>query len=169
MRRVAAVGVLSFASLLFALRFRPPPETIEQAEALVEEIPVEAPAPPRYTQLTVPSTTTTTLPLGVEKFQSGLVRFDRGTLQLEVTLVDGVMTDIEMIRTPSRSERAREINTESHPLLRAEALAIQHYQVHVISGATETSLRWARALQDALEQADFCFLQPQDLCDAPPS
>jgi uncharacterized protein with FMN-binding domain len=166
-RRIAAVGVLTLGSLIFAIRFRPPPESVEEAGSLVDEITVEAPPPPRFTKLTVPSTTTTTLPPGVEKYQSGIIRFERRVLQLQVTLTREVITDIEMIRIPSGSERAKEINTEAHPLLRAEALEIQDYRVHIVSGATETSLRWARALRNALEQSDFCLLNPRSLCDTP--
>jgi uncharacterized protein with FMN-binding domain len=170
MRRIAAVGILSIASLTFALRFRPPPESIDQTEPIFEEIVVEAPppAPPStFTVLTVAPTTTTTLPPGVEVYESNWIRFERGVLQLEVTLTFGAITDIEMTRVPSSSERAKATNLEAHPLLREEAIAIQDYRVHVVSGATETTYIWARALRDALEQADFCLLTPKHLCDIP--
>ena len=171
MRRFAAVGILSLASLAFAVRFRPPPETVTDedpifAGATVETAPTSPPPEPfKYTVLTVPPSTTTTLPPGVEEYESNWIRFERGVLQLKVTLTYGDITDIEMIRTPSSSERAKETNLEAHPLLRSEALAIQDYRVHVISGATETTQVWARALKDALEQADFCLLTPRKLCD----
>ena len=142
------------ASLTFAIRFRPPPVSIEEADFVIAGITVEAPPPPQtppttpttlsptpeFTVLTVAPTTTTTLPPGVEVYESTWIRFERGVLQLEVTLTYGEITDIEMVRTPSSSERAKEINIEVHPLLRAEALAIQDYNIHVVSGATEPPL-----------------------------
>jgi uncharacterized protein with FMN-binding domain len=177
LRRVAAVGVLTVASLTFAIRFRPPPVSIEEADFVIAGITVEAPEPPpttvsppatrEFTVLTVAPTTTTTLPPGVEVYESTWIRFERGVLQLEVTLTYGEITDIEMVRTPSSSERAKEINIESHPLLKAEALAIQDYNVHIVSGATRTTFVWAQALKDALEKADFCLLTPRSLCDMP--
>lgn len=164
-RRTAAVGVLTLASLTFAIRFRPPPVTVDETEPFFAEMTVEAPPPRTFTVLTVPPSTTTTLPPGVEKYESNWIRFERGVLQLEVTLTRDEITDIEMIRTPSSSERAKETNLTAHPLLAAEALAIQDYRVHVVSGATETSFIWARALKDALEQAEFCLTIPRELCN----
>lgn len=173
MRRVAAVGLLTIASLSFALRFRPPPASAEDLDELVAQVEIEIEfefetTNPSYAPL--PSVTTTTvppLPPGVQKFDSRKVRLSgRGILQLEVTFELGVITDIEMIRVPSSSTRAKETNLEAHPILRAEAIEIQDYRVHVVSGATETTIGWARALRDALEQADFCTL-PGTKCDAP--
>ena len=181
LRRMAAVGMLALASLTFAFRFSAPPRTPDDLEAIVAEIDIE-PVPTSATsspiqddtgtsppvshapRTVVTTTTIPPLPPGVQKLESGFVRFGRGVLQLEVTLELGVITDIEMIRAPSRSNRAKETNLEAHPLLRAEALEIQNYKVHVVSGATETSSGWARALRDALEQADFCV---HSKCDLP--
>jgi hypothetical protein len=169
MRRFMAVGLLTIASLSFAVRFRPPPATSVGLDELVAAVEIEIETTnPSYAPL--PSVVTTTvppLPPGVQQFDSRKVRLSgRGILQLEVTFELGVITDIEMIQVPSSSRRAKEINLETHPTLRAEALAIQDYRVHVVSGATETTIGWARALRDALEQADFCTL-PGTKCEAP--
>jgi hypothetical protein len=171
MRRVAAVGLLTIASLSFALRFRPPPATSEDLDELVAQIEIEIEfetTNPSYAPL--PSVVTTTvppLPPGIQQFDSRVVRLSgRGVLQLVVTFDVGVITDIEMIRVPSSSRRAKETNIETHPILRAEAIEIQDYRVHVVSGATETTIAWARALRDALEQADFCTL-PGTKCELP--
>jgi hypothetical protein len=77
-----------------------------------------------------------------------------------------LMVDIEMIKTPALSDRARQINVDTHPILREEALANQTYRVHLVSGATETTIGWARALRDALDKAEFCTL-PGTKCDLP--
>lgn len=169
-RRIAAVGILSLASLAFAARFAPPAETSQDLDDILAaiEVEVEIPEATRPSFNTLPPATTTTLPPlppGVQKFESGFVRLGgRGVLQLEITLELGVLTDIEMTRVPTLSERAKEINLETHPILTAEAIEIQGYRVHVVSGATETTYAWARALRDALEQADFC-VDPK--CDLP--
>ncbi len=167
LRRLAAVGVLALTSISFAFKFRPPASTPEELEARIAEVEIEVPPSTTRVRSTLPTPTTTTippLPPGVEKIQSGFVRFGRGVLQLEVTLDMDVMTDIEMIRTPHSSTRAKETNIKAHEILRAEALEIQHFRVHVVSGATETTYGWARALRDVLQSTDFC-LEPK--CDQP--
>jgi len=168
MRRLSAVGLLSMASIVFASRFVPPAETAAELEEVIASIEIEVPETTYPSYAPVPSVVTTTippLPPGIQKFQSGFVRISgRGVLQLEITLELGVLTDIEMIRVPSSSNRAKETNLETHPLLRTEALDLQHYRVHVVSGATETTYAWARALRDALEHANFCVI---DKCDLP--
>jgi uncharacterized protein with FMN-binding domain len=166
-RRLFAVGLLTLASLTFALRFRPPPSTTEDLEALIASVEIVIPSTnPTYAPL--PSYTTTTvppLPPGVRKFKSPYMDISgRGVLQLEVTFDLGVITDIEMVKTPSSSRRAKEINLETHPILRAEALEIQHYRVHLVSGATETTIAWVRALREVFEEADFCT---HSKCDQP--
>lgn len=169
-RRIAAVGLLSMASVLFALRFTPPVTSPEEIDGVLEGITVQAEPPPESTRPSFgtlpPTTTTTTVPLppGIRQHDSDYVHFSRGVLQLRVTLEWGVLVDIEMIRVPESSKRARETSLEAEPLLRAEALELQHYRLHAISGATETSWMYMRALRDVLREADFC-VDPK--CDLP--
>lgn len=164
LRRVGAVLLLSIASVVFAARFTPPPgDRLDLDEHLAEiEVEVTATSQPGVTRPsygTLPTITTTTLPPlppGVREYESALVRFGRGSLQLKIRIEFDELVDIEMVRTPHGSERAFQINTDAHPILRAQALELQDYRVDVVSGATETTYGWARALRDALEQADFC-------------
>lgn len=175
LRRFLAVALLSVASFSFALRFRPPPQDRFELDAFLAEVEIlvaeEAePEPPQVTRrtftplTTAPTTTLPPLPPGVREFESAIVRFGRGSLQLKIRLDLGELVDIEMIRTPHSSERAFQINTDTHPILRAQAIELQDYRVDIVSGATETTYGWARALRDALEQADFC-VNPK--CDLP--
>ncbi len=161
--RLAAVFLLTVASLGFALRFRPPPSQVDDIEEILAvEVVASTAATSTSTYPTyapIPSVTTTTvppLPPGVQQFESAIVRFGRGLMQLEITLELGELVDVEMIRTPSSSERAKSINIETAPILAAEAIELQGYRLHVISGATETSFGYMRALRDAFEQADLC-------------
>jgi uncharacterized protein with FMN-binding domain len=166
LRRLAAVLLLTMASLMFAARFIPPPTEIEDIVEIVAEIEIETTTTHR-TFAPVPDATTTTkppLPPGIKQFDSGFVRFNRGLMQLRITLDIGVLADVEMIRVPSRSERARSTNLEAAPLLTAEAIELQDYRLHIISGATETSYMFMRALRDAFDQAEFCT---GNKCDLP--
>jgi len=156
------------ASLMFAARFIPPPTETEVIVQIVAEIEIEIETTTTHrTFAPVPDATTTTkppLPPGIQQFESGFVRFNRGLMQLRITLDIGVLADVEMIRVPSRSERARSTNLEAAPTLTAEAIELQDYRLHVISGATETSYMFMRALRDAFDQAEFCT---GNKCDLP--
>jgi uncharacterized protein with FMN-binding domain len=150
---------------MFAARFIPPPTETEDIVEIVAAIEVE-PATTHRTFAPVPEATTTTkppLPPGIQQFDSGFVRFNRGLMQLRITLDIGVLVDVEMVRVPSRSERARSTNLEAASTLTAEAIELQDYRLHIISGATETSYMFMRALRDALDQAEFCTGHKCDL------
>lgn len=171
-RRIAAVGLLSMASVVFAFRFAPPVTSPEEIDDVLGTIPVGTVPPtesttPRPSFGTLPPTTTTTtvpLPPGIRRYDSPYVNFARGVLQLRITVEWGEVVDIEMIRVPSSSRRARETSAEAGEILREEALATQDYRLHVVSGATETSWMYMRALRDVLRQADVC-VDPK--CDMP--
>jgi uncharacterized protein with FMN-binding domain len=171
-RRLAAVGLLSMASVVFAFRFSPPVTSPEDIDEVLETIPVAVGPPEESTTSrpsfgTLPPTTTTTtvpLPPGVRQYDSPYVNFARGLLQLRITVEWGQLADVEMIRVPSSSRRAKETSTEAGEILRVEALATQDYRLHVVSGATETSWMYMRALRDVMREADFC-VDPK--CDMP--
>ena len=170
LRRIAAVGLLSASSLLFAVRFTAPVTEPEEIDAVLGDITVQAVAPPETTRPSFgtlpPTTTTTTIPLppGVREYDSPFINFARGALQLRITVEWGVMTDVEMIRIPDSSRRAKETSIEAGEILRAEALEVQGYRLHVVSGATETSWMYMRALRDVMRQAELC-VDPK--CDMP--
>ena len=168
-RRIAAVALLSLASLTFALRFRPPVTDPVELDAILDTIEV-VPQPPETTRPsygTLPATTTTTappLPPGVRIYDSDPLVFARGALQLRATIEWGELVDLEMIRVPASSRRARQTSLEAGELLRTEALELQHYRLHTVSGATETSWMYMRALRDVLREAELC-VDPK--CDLP--
>lgn len=174
MRRAFAITLLSGAALVFAFRFEPPPSGLIDAEGeIVAEPPFEivtttTTLPPVTTTTTavdpVGSTTTTTpmlpeLGAGVQVVESPLVRMNRGYVQLEVTVFDWYVADIEMIVVPSESRQARRISLAAHDVLREEALELQSHRLHNVSGATETSRAWMYALKLALIDAGIVIPQ----------
>jgi hypothetical protein len=170
-RRIAAVGLLSVASIVFALRFTPPVTAPDEIDDVIGDIEVLAEPPPEETArpsfgTLPPPTTTTTVPLppGVRQYDSPFVRFARGVLQLRVTVEWGELVDVEMIRVPASSRRAKETSLEAAEILREEAVEVQDYRLHVVSGATETSWMYMRALRDVMRQAEIC-VDPK--CDMP--
>lgn len=165
-RRAFAVTLLSGAALVFAVRFEAPPTGFVEAEG---EVVAEPPEPIEVvtTTTTVPVTTTapagggttTTEPVipelgrGIQVVESPMIRMNRGYVQLEVTVFDGYVAEIDMIVVPSESRRAREISLDAHDILREEAIDRQTYRLHNVSGATETSKAWMYALKLALIDA----------------
>jgi uncharacterized protein with FMN-binding domain len=76
-----------------------------------------------------------------------------GTVQVQVTISAGKITDITALQLPSDRQRSAEISSIVEPMLKSEALAAQSAQIDLVSGATYTSDGYAQSLQSALDQA----------------
>jgi uncharacterized protein with FMN-binding domain len=76
-----------------------------------------------------------------------------GNVQLQVTLQNGQITDIQALQMPNADRRSAEISSYAAPQLRSEALAAQSARIDTVSGATYTSLAYIQSLQSALDQA----------------
>jgi hypothetical protein len=166
MRRAMAIALLSGAALVFAIRFEPPPTGLVEAEGeVVIVVTTTTTTTTLPTVMTLPPVTSTTvimpeLGAGIQVVESPLVRMARGYVQLEVTVFDGYIANVEMIVTPSESRRAREISLDAHEILAAEAVDAQAYRLHNVSGATETSRAWMYALKLALIEAGIVLPEP---------
>ena len=80
------------------------------------------------------------------------VSYFYGTAQVEVTLVNGQITQVVALQLPAEGRSGR-ISQAVEPMLRSEVLAAQSAQIDLISGATYTSEAYATSLQGALDQA----------------
>jgi len=76
-----------------------------------------------------------------------------GTVQVQVTLQNGRITDMQALQMPSDQRRSQQISQYAAPQLRSEVLSAQSAQVNTISGATYTSEGYMQSLQSALDQA----------------
>jgi uncharacterized protein with FMN-binding domain len=81
------------------------------------------------------------------------VQIPFGTVQVQVTMQNGKITDVVALQLPSDQRRSQQIGQYAAPQLRSEVLAAQNAQVNTISGATYTSLGYLQSLQSALDQA----------------
>jgi len=61
-----------------------------------------------------------------------------GTVQVQVTMQNGQITDVQALQMPSDQRRSQQISQYAAPQLRSEALTAQSAQVDSISGATYT-------------------------------
>ncbi|HEX5631409.1 MAG TPA: hypothetical protein VFY15_07100 [Acidimicrobiia bacterium] len=166
MRRAFAIALLSGAAVVFAVRFEPPPSGLVEAEG--EIVITTTTVPPTTTTLTPRTTTTTTTTLatnhelgeGTLVAESPLVRMNRGYVQVEITVIDGYLSQVEMIVVPSESRRAREISLDAHDILAVEAVETQSYRLHNVTGATETSKAWMYALKLAMIEVGMVIPSP---------
>jgi uncharacterized protein with FMN-binding domain len=76
-----------------------------------------------------------------------------GTVQVQVAVQGGQITDIQFLSRPSGREESNEINGYAAPILVREAISAQSADVQVVSGATLTSMAFMESLQSALDQA----------------
>lgn len=76
-----------------------------------------------------------------------------GPVRVKATIVDGRITDMTALQTPTEHEFSVELNKFATPILRKETLAAQSAKIDVVSGATYTSDAYAQSLQAALDNA----------------
>jgi uncharacterized protein with FMN-binding domain len=76
-----------------------------------------------------------------------------GSVQVAVTLESGRITDVQALQLPDGDRRSASISQRAEPVLRSQALQAQGAAIDGISGATYTSIAYARSLQAALDSA----------------
>ena len=81
------------------------------------------------------------------------VQIPFGTVQVQVTMQNGKITDVQTLQLPGGQIRSQQIGQYAAPQLRSEVLAAQSAQVNTISGATYTSMAYLQSVQSALDQA----------------
>lgn len=98
---------------------------------------------------TAPATTT-----GVSgTFTGDAVSTRFGTVQVQVTIEGGKITDVIALSMPANDPHSAMISNRVESTLRSSALAAQSAQIDLVSGATYTSMGYAQSLQAALDQA----------------
>lgn len=76
-----------------------------------------------------------------------------GDVQVQVTIANGQITDVQFVTYPDHRSRSVSINTRAMPVLVQEAIAAQSAQVDIVSGATDTSEAFIHSLSTALAEA----------------
>lgn len=78
-----------------------------------------------------------------------------GDVQVEVKIQGGKIADVKALQLPTDRLRSAEISQYVGPILHDEVLHLQTWRINLISGATYTSIGYARSVQAALDQAHF--------------
>ena len=76
-----------------------------------------------------------------------------GQVQVQITVDDGTITDVEVVDYPSENGKDQQINARALPVLVSETLDAQSADVDMVSGATVTSEGYIESLQGALDEA----------------
>ena len=148
----------------------PSPSTSSTAEKIT---PSESPAPQRTKTKAAPkpsqtasqtqsksqtqNSTQTQSPSPVTKASgtfAGDTSYTRwGPVQVQVTLSDGVITDVSTLQYPNGDRRSLGISNQVIPWLQQEVLKVQSANISGISGATYTSNGFKASLASALQKA----------------
>ena len=98
-------------------------------------------------------TTGGTAQAGSQTLTGPVVSTRWGPVQVEITVDGGRLTDVAALQLPDGDRRSASISTRVEPTLRSQALSAQSASIDGVSGATYTSIAYARSLQAALDDA----------------
>jgi uncharacterized protein with FMN-binding domain len=136
--------LIAGTALILVLSFKTPVETSTGSSSGQQVIPNDPSA--------MASGTTTSARSGT--FTGNTIDTRYGPVQVQITLENGTITDVQALQAPSGDPRSSEISTYAIPKLVQATLQAQGAQVHTISGATSTSHAFIQSLQSALAQAN---------------
>lgn len=78
---------------------------------------------------------------------------NRGDYQVQLTVAEGQLSDINVILYPDGDPNSVNINGNALPIYTAEALEKQSADINLVSGASEAYKGFTGSLQDAIDQA----------------
>ena len=76
-----------------------------------------------------------------------------GTVQVQIVVSGGLLTDVQVLSSPDSARKSVRINERALPTLTAEAIAAQDANIDSVSGATYTWQSYTISLQSALDAA----------------
>ncbi|MHB8630974.1 MAG: FMN-binding protein [Candidatus Limnocylindria bacterium] len=123
------------------------------------DVPVVSPPSPRATPepggTAQPAASATNPPAGGGAPVTGAtVETLFGPVEVEVALAGGKLVDVQAVQLPFDRARSARISQYVAPILRSEAIQAQSAQVDIVSGATYTSVAYARSLDSAIKRAE---------------
>lgn len=100
-----------------------------------------------------PASTASTVPSGEAVVNGAAVSTRWGTVQVQVHVQNGRITDVVALAVPDSNGHDFRVNSYAVPVLHDEAVAAQNANIDTVSGATVTSNGYIRSLQSALDAA----------------
>lgn len=86
-------------------------------------------------------------------FTGASVQTPFGSVQVQITVSGGTITDVTALRLTDSGGRSVQISNDASPVLQSEVLASQSAKVSNVSGATYTSQAYLQSVQSALDKA----------------
>jgi len=88
-------------------------------------------------------------------YDGDVVQTRFGTVQVQVTVKSGQITDVAALKLTDAEGRSVQISNYAAPILRSEVLQAQSADVQTVGGATVTSDAYLTSLQAALDAANL--------------
>ena len=134
-----------------------PRRTTAPASTPSKSRPRATPAPSTLpkTSTTSAATTPTSTSSLTTKVDGAAVSTQYGDVQVEVTITNGRITDVQALQYPDQEPRDQQINGDALPQLQAQVLSAQSANISGVSGATFTTQGYIGSLQSALDAAKF--------------
>ena len=149
-KRAAVTAALTAVAVALLINFKTPSQQGLVSFGAHRVVAVGQPIAQPSTGLSPTPTPQPTL--STVTFTGPAIDYYFGTAQVQVTLVNGRITDVVALQLPSEGQSGW-ISQQVEPMLRSEVLTAQSAQINLISGATYTSDAYQRSLQAALDQA----------------
>ena len=90
---------------------------------------------------------------GAQTFDGPAVSNVRGTYQAQITVVDGVVTDVVALQAGTSAAESVAVNSMAIPLFKERVLEAQSADVEAVSGASFTSPAFLESLAGAFDAA----------------
>ena len=90
---------------------------------------------------------------GGQTFDGPAVENPRGVYQAQITVVDGVVTDVVALQAGTSAPESVRVNDMAIPMFKERVLEAQSADVEAVSGASFTSPAFLESLQGAFEDA----------------
>ena len=118
--------------------------------------PLTVTAQPQPSPSPDPTTATSVNPTaapGAETFAGPAVTNERGTYQAQITVEDGVVTDVVALQAGTTAAQSQAVNSMAIPMFKERVLEAQSWDVEAVFGASFTSPAFLESLQGAFSQA----------------
>ena len=86
-------------------------------------------------------------------FAGPAVTNERGTYQAQITVADGVVTDVVALQAGTTAAQSQAVNSMAIPMFKERVLEAQTWDVEAVSGASFTSPAFLESLQGAFQEA----------------
>ena len=132
----------------------PAPTTTKKATTTKTPAPTTTKKATTSTPKSTPAPVSTPKPAGVSgTFSGATANTAYGPVQVQITVVNGEITNATALTYPTSSFRDQQINQQAIPYLIQETLAAQSANIQGVGGASYTSQGWVNSLQSALAKA----------------